>query len=53
MADIYIRISDENGDTINVVNIYEDGSDSEYAEEIVDWLLSYDGARIVDEEDIP
>jgi hypothetical protein len=53
MTDIYIRISDEDGATLNAVNIHEDGSDIEYAEEIVDWLLSYDGAQVVDEVDIP
>lgn len=53
MADIYIRISDENGDTLHVVNIYEEGSDSEYADEIVNWLETYAGTSIVDEEDIP
>lgn len=47
--DIYVTITDENGDCLNCVNIYQDGSDSEGAEEIVEWLLNgYDGARIAE-----
>ncbi len=36
--DLYIKITDENGDLRESVNVYQDGSDSEGAKEIRDWL---------------
>ena len=36
--DLYIKITDENGDLLESVNIYQDGSDSEGAREIKDWI---------------
>lgn len=45
--DIYITFTDENDECLNCVNIYQDGSDIEGTEEIVEWLLeNYEGARI-------
>ena len=50
--DLYITITDENGDVLRRINIWQDGSDSQGAEEIGDWLLDeYDGARDVTEDD--
>lgn len=47
--DLWITITDENNDVLNCVNIYQDGSDFEGAEEIIEWLLeNYDGARIAE-----
>jgi len=49
--DLYIRISDENGDVLRCINIYEDGSDSEAANEIADDLLrDFNGAREHEDE---
>jgi hypothetical protein len=53
MADIYIRISDGDGETISAMNIWADGSDYEYAREISDWIEEYEGFSWIDEEDIP
>ena len=36
--DLYINITDENGDLLGSVNIWQDGSDSGGAREICDWL---------------
>jgi len=36
--DLYIKITDENGELLQSVNIYQDGSDSDGALEIKDWL---------------
>lgn len=33
--DLLVRITDENGDELNRVNVYQDGSDSEGANKIV------------------
>tara|TARA_R100000306_G_C4288886_1_gene98992 strand:+ start:145 stop:306 length:162 start_codon:yes stop_codon:yes gene_type:complete len=42
--DLYIKIIDENGDTLRSLNIYMDGSDSEGAKKISDWVLeNYEG----------
>ena len=47
--DLYITITDENDDILRKVNIWQDGSDSEGADEIAEWILEeYDGARDVD-----
>lgn len=44
--DLYITITDENGDILRCVNIYQDGSDSEVANEIANDLLNdFDGAK--------
>ena len=46
--DLKIEISDENGDTLQTVQIYQDGSDSEGAKKIRDWIeANFD----VEEED--
>ena len=36
--DLYIKITNENGDELEQVNIYQDGSDAEGAKEIREWL---------------
>jgi len=52
--DLYIKITDENGDTLRLVNIWTDGSDSECAEEITEWITeNYDGAKEVTGEEAP
>lgn len=52
--DVYICITDENGDCLSAVNIYADGSDSELSDELTqDILLLYDGAKLIDQGDIP
>mgnify|MGYP001822336566 CR=1 FL=1 len=44
--DLYITITDENDDILAKVNIWQDGSDSEMAEEIRHFLIeNYDGAK--------
>ena len=44
--DLYITITDENDDILRKVNIWQDGSDREGANEIAEWILEeYDGAR--------
>lgn len=49
--DLYITITDENGDSLRRVNIWQDGSDREGADEIADWVLEeYDGAKDVTEK---
>jgi len=46
MADITITITDENGVILRSVEIYEDGSDSEFSNEIADEIIdNYDSAR--------
>lgn len=48
MTDLHIKITDENGMMLQHINVYEDGSDAEYAGEIARELLdAYDGARDV------
>lgn len=36
--DLYITISDENGDVLRDINIYRDGSDSEGADNIINMI---------------
>jgi hypothetical protein len=35
MVDLYVTVTDENGDELGQVNIYQDGSDSEATEAIL------------------
>lgn len=45
--DLYIVITDENGKRLRAINIWENGDDSEAADEIAEDLLKgYDGARV-------
>lgn len=54
MADLYIRISNENGETLAAVNIWQDGSDSAIAENIAQgFLMDWEGAEEIDEDEIP
>jgi len=47
--DLYIKIMDENGDTLRLVNVYMDGSDSEGADRVADWVLeNHEGARNIE-----
>lgn len=36
--DLRIQITDENGDVLGETTIYQDGSDSEGTEEILQWI---------------
>ena len=38
--DLYITITDENGDQLERLNVYQDGSDSEGAADIADYIAS-------------
>jgi hypothetical protein len=52
--DLYITITDENGDELRKVNVWQDGSDSEGANQIADWVLkTYDGAQEEKVDDNP
>jgi len=46
---LYIKIMDEDGDTLRSVNVYIDGSDSEGADRVADLVLeNYEGARNIE-----
>lgn len=38
--DLQVDICDENGDILQTVTIYQDGSDSEGAKQIRDWIVA-------------
>ena len=49
--DIWIKISDENGDVLREFNVYKDGSDSEGSDDIAKFLKNQFGMDNVTESD--